>query len=83
MSPDGTLSWSSSWVGQQNLPRLVKLSLRDRASGIDLLGGAEFVIRADAPLACAHPAAGVECLSGSAGARSAPAPAGLQNPGKA
>ena len=77
MSPEGALTWSSSWAGEQNLPRLVKLSLVDRATGIDLLGGAEFVIRADAPQACANPGAGVDCLAGR-GVPSGPAPANPQ-----
>ena len=83
ISPEGALTWSSSWAGERNLPRLVKLSLRDRATGIDLLGGAAFVIRADAPRACAQAAASAECLAGPAGARPAAAPASLQEPGRA
>jgi general secretion pathway protein J len=63
---DGTLSWVDSWTGERTLPRLVKLTLRDRATGGDLLGGAEFTIRADAPSLCAAADAGLECLSGSA-----------------
>jgi prepilin-type N-terminal cleavage/methylation domain-containing protein len=83
MSPEGALTWTSSWVGEPNLPRLVKLSLRDRASGIDLLGGAEFAIRSDAPRACARTGASTDCLAGAAGARSEPAPENPQAPGKA
>ena len=67
MAPDGALSWSSSWTGEQSLPRLVKLSLRDRASGVDLLGGAEFLIRADASRACAREGATLDCLANPAG----------------
>ena len=70
LGPDGALGWSSSWAGEPTLPRLVKLSLRDRASGIDLLGGAEFVIRADAPPVCAGAGAGTDCLLNPAGAQS-------------
>ena len=81
--PDGALTWSGSWAGEPNLPRMVKLSLRDRASGIDLLGGAEFVIRADAPRACARAGAGADCLSNSAGARAGSAPADPQVPRRA
>lgn len=83
LAPEGTLTWSSSWAGERTLPRLVKLSLRDRATGIDLLGGAEFVIRADAPRACAGSGAGADCLSGAAGVRSPAAPANSQAPGRA
>ena len=64
-APDGALSWVDTWAGERTLPRLVKLTLRDRVSGVDLLGGAEFAIRADAPSPCAAAEAGVECLSGS------------------
>jgi prepilin-type N-terminal cleavage/methylation domain-containing protein len=62
LGPEGALAWSSSWAGERSLPRLVKLALRDRATGIDLLGGAEFVIRADAPRACAGAGVTAECL---------------------
>jgi prepilin-type N-terminal cleavage/methylation domain-containing protein len=66
LAPDGTLTWSSSWPQERSLPRLVKLSLRDRASGVDLIGGAEFTIRADASGVCARADAGLECLTGTA-----------------
>ena len=73
---DGTLSWVDSWSGERTLPRLVKLTLRDRATGGDLLGGAEFTIRADAPSLCAAADADFECLSGTAqNAQSPKAPA--------
>src|SRR5437016_4480744 len=75
--PDGTLAWSDSWTGEQGLPRLVKLNLRERASGIDLFGGAEFVIHADAPAACARPGAAVDCVE-----KVAPAQPGLAAPRK-
>jgi hypothetical protein len=61
---DGTQTWVDTWSGERILPRLVKLTLRDRATGGDLLGGAEFPIRADAPSLCAAVDAGIECLSG-------------------
>jgi hypothetical protein len=67
MAADGTLSWSDHWTGEQSLPRLVKISLRERSTGIDLLGGAEFVIHADAPPACAVAGAGPDCLTSPAG----------------
>jgi prepilin-type N-terminal cleavage/methylation domain-containing protein len=77
LGPDGALGWSNTWAGERMLPRLVKLSLRDRASGIDLLGGAEFVVHADAPAACASAGASVDCLSNPSGAQS---PANSQQP---
>ena len=62
---NGTLAWSDVWKGQASLPRFVRLNLRDRATGADLLPGTEFVIRADASGGCAQsdPAA---CTAGSA-----------------
>jgi prepilin-type N-terminal cleavage/methylation domain-containing protein len=75
VAADGTLGWSSSWIAEHSLPRLVKLSLIERASGIDLLGGAEFVLRADAPLACAHTGASPDCLTGAAQGQPPPPPA--------
>jgi prepilin-type N-terminal cleavage/methylation domain-containing protein len=62
INPDGSLAWTDSWTDAQRLPRLVKLSLRERVSGIDLFGGAEFVIHADAPAACARAGATAECV---------------------
>jgi hypothetical protein len=37
--------------------------LRDRATGTDLLGEADFVVRANAPAACGRADAGVACLT--------------------
>jgi prepilin-type N-terminal cleavage/methylation domain-containing protein len=51
---DGTLAWSDVWKGQASLPRFVRLNLRDRATGADLLPETEFVIRADASGSCAQ-----------------------------
>ena len=64
-APNGALTWVNSWANEAALPRLVKLSLRDRASGIDLLGGASFVVHADAPPACARQDATADCLGSS------------------
>ena len=36
------------------LPRYVRLIVRDRVSGADLLGEASFMVRANAPAACAR-----------------------------
>jgi hypothetical protein len=79
MSPDGAISWSSSWSAEKSLPRLVKLTVRDRASGIDLLGGAEFLIRADASRACAREGANPDCTTNPGGTDPA-APANPQTP---
>jgi type II secretory pathway component PulJ len=63
IAPGGALVWSESWIGQTTLPRFVRLILRDRASGSDLLGEADFVVRADAPPGCGRPDAAASCLS--------------------
>jgi len=63
IAPGGALEWSESWSGQTTLPRFVRLILRDRTSGSDLLGEADFVVRADAPPGCGRPDAAVSCLS--------------------
>jgi prepilin-type N-terminal cleavage/methylation domain-containing protein len=59
----GAPVWSSSWIGQLTLPRYVRLILRDRITGADLLGEATFVVRADAPPGCGQSNAKADCLS--------------------
>jgi prepilin-type N-terminal cleavage/methylation domain-containing protein len=61
--PSGALEWSGSWIGQSTLPRFVRLILRDRTTSSDLLGEADFVVRADAPPGCGRPDAAASCLS--------------------
>jgi prepilin-type N-terminal cleavage/methylation domain-containing protein len=63
IAPSGALEWSESWIGQSTLPRFVRLILRDRTTDSDLLGEADFVVRADAPPGCGSPTAGASCLS--------------------
>jgi prepilin-type N-terminal cleavage/methylation domain-containing protein len=63
IAPSGALVWSDSWIGQSALPRFVRLILNDRASDSDLLGEADFMVRANAPPGCGTPTAGVGCLS--------------------
>jgi len=70
--PDGSLAWQTNWAGEKVLPHYVRLNLRDRATGANLLGEADFVIRANAPAACGQPDAVITCL---AVAASAPASA--------
>jgi hypothetical protein len=64
MMPDETLRWSNSWSGEFGLPRFVRLSLLDRATGATRGGDLTFPVRADAPAACAQPEAAPACLSG-------------------
>lgn len=59
---NGAASWSAAWRGEAGLPRLVRLDLRDKETGEKLFPGAEFVLRADAPAACAS--ANAQCLPG-------------------
>jgi hypothetical protein len=63
IAQNGALEWSENWVDHTALPRFVRLILRDRATGRDLLGEADFVLRADAPAACGRPDANPGCLS--------------------
>lgn len=62
-APDGSLTWQTNWAGEQMLPHYVRLNLRDRATGANLLGEADFVIRANAPAACGKADAVLSCLS--------------------
>jgi hypothetical protein len=59
----GALVWSPTWIGETTLPRFVRLIMRDRATGLDPVGEADFIVNADAPLACGRPDAGPDCLS--------------------
>ena len=63
VTPDGALAWYASWAGERVLPNYVRLMLRDRVTGADLLGEADFVVRANAPAACGRADAGVACLT--------------------
>jgi prepilin-type N-terminal cleavage/methylation domain-containing protein len=59
----GALVWSPTWVGETTLPRFVRLIMRDRTTGLDPVGEADFIVNADAPLACGRPDAAPDCLS--------------------
>jgi len=62
LDPKGALVWTPQWSGQPGPPRFVRLTVRDRATGGDLLPGATFAIRAEAPAACAQAEADASCL---------------------
>lgn len=62
-TPAGAPAWSSNWIEQLALPRYVRLNLRNRETGVDLLGEATFVVRSDAPPACGQSDAKPACLS--------------------
>jgi general secretion pathway protein J len=74
LAADGTLTWSDTWSGQPLPPRLVRLSIRDRASGAELVPAVEFAVRADAPIDCAQPGAKAACLTGKPAAEKEAAP---------
>jgi prepilin-type N-terminal cleavage/methylation domain-containing protein len=63
LADGGGLVWSATWTDATALPRFVRLILRDRATGADPVGEADFIVRADAPPACGRPDAGPDCLS--------------------
>ena len=54
LSQNNGVTWSDTWTGQTSLPRFVRLILRDRDTGADLLPSAQFVIRADSSSGCAQ-----------------------------
>ena len=62
-TPNGALAWSANWAEEGVLPLYVRLILWDRATGANLLGEADFVIRANAPAACGQADAVLACLS--------------------
>jgi prepilin-type N-terminal cleavage/methylation domain-containing protein len=63
VTPERSLVWQSSWTGEWTLPSFVRLILRDRATGRDLLGEADFAIRTNAPAGCGRPNAAPACLA--------------------
>jgi prepilin-type N-terminal cleavage/methylation domain-containing protein len=63
LAPGRGLVWNTAWLGETTLPRFVRLVLRDRATGANPIGEADFIVRADAPLACGRSDAGTDCLS--------------------
>jgi prepilin-type N-terminal cleavage/methylation domain-containing protein len=76
-TPDGALTWQASWDREGVLPQYVRLNLRDRSTGANLLGEADFMIRANAPAACGQADAAVACLSvATSGQSNAPGPKG-------
>jgi hypothetical protein len=63
LMPGDALVWSSGWADQRALPRFVRLVLRDHATGLNPIGEADFIVRADAPLACGSPDAHPDCVT--------------------
>jgi hypothetical protein len=65
---NGAVAWTDAWKSQSVLPRFVRLGLRNRATGADVIAPTDFVIRADASGSCGQ-ANGSGCLSAGTKAR--------------
>ena len=68
LTPQGALTWSDTWSGESGLPRFVRVIVREPNSGVDLLAEAPFLVRVDAPAACAR-AAQPQANNGNLGAQ--------------
>lgn len=58
--PDGRLTWTSNWSDQNSIPQSVRLVIRDRNNGIDILPRAEFRLRSDMRMTCGFGGTGCE-----------------------
>lgn len=65
--------WVDRWADESEPPRRVRLIVRDRTSGADLLPPTVFAIRADAPPSCSAPEATATCIPAIAAALKPPA----------
>jgi prepilin-type N-terminal cleavage/methylation domain-containing protein len=65
LNDGGALAFSDGWKGEPVLPRVVRLGLRDRATGADVIAATDFVIRADTSGGCGQQNP-VGCVSGRA-----------------
>jgi general secretion pathway protein J len=65
--------WVDRWADETEPPRRVRLMVRDRTSGADLLPPTVFAIRADAPPSCSAPEATATCIPAIAAALKPPA----------
>src|SRR5215469_12091304 len=54
LTAQGALTWTDTWSGESGLPRFVRVIVREPNSGVDLLAEAPFLVRVDAPAACAR-----------------------------
>lgn len=64
LTPERVLTWHRSWTAESVLPRFVQLIVRDGSTDRNMLGEADFVVRANAPAGCGSPDAAVACLAG-------------------
>jgi len=76
VAADGSLSWQDTWFDEFTLPRFVRLILRSRDTRADLLDGAVFVVRSNAPPSCIADNPSAQCLV-------AAAPTGANQPQRA
>jgi general secretion pathway protein J len=70
---DGALAWSDAWKGEPELPRFVRLVVRDAATGADVIAATDFVIRADASAGCGQPGCGSGAAASGAAGQTGPA----------
>jgi hypothetical protein len=70
---DGALAWSDAWKGEPELPRFVRLAVRDAATGADVIAATDFVIRADASAGCGQPGCGSGAAPSGAAGQTGPA----------
>lgn len=78
-SPTGPPRWTDRWIDEALPPRRVRLIIRNRAGGADLLAPVVFSIRADAPPSCAASGA-TACLPAVPDATAAPSAAPAEKP---
>jgi general secretion pathway protein J len=70
---DGALAWSDAWKGEPELPRFIRLGLRDAATGAAVIAATDFVIRADASAGCGQPGCGSGAAASGAAGQTGPA----------
>lgn len=51
-NPEGRMTWTPNWPDTKSIPQSVRLVIRDRTSGIDILPRAEFRLRSDMMISC-------------------------------
>ena len=62
VTSDGALAWQDSWIDEFALPRFVRMSVRSRGTGAELLSGSQFVVRSNSPPSCVADDANATCL---------------------
>jgi prepilin-type N-terminal cleavage/methylation domain-containing protein len=59
-NPEGRMTWTSNWSDTKSIPQSVRLVIRDRTSGVDILPRAEFRLRSDMMVCCGFGGPGCE-----------------------